>query len=150
MSRDCSIANALGVVGDRWSLLVVRELLYGVHRFAQIAERTGAPTDVLTARLRKLTGTGVIETRPYSDRPPRVEYHLTASGLDLAPALLLLLSWGDRWVSDAPPVHLTHEEAGEAHPLRPVVVCAGCGQPVDEGRISVRDPAGQDLGRLAG
>ena len=83
--RACSIARALEVIGDRWSLLVVRELTLGVHRFNDIASHTGAPRDVLTARLRKLEELGVVERRQYSDRPPRHEYLLTASGREALP-----------------------------------------------------------------
>lgn len=150
MKHECSIANALGVVGDRWSLLVVRELVYGRHRFGQIADGTGAPTDVLTARLRKLTETGVIATRQYSERPPRSDYHLTDAGRELAPTLLLLLAWGDKWVSKTPPVTVVHGDDGDEHPVEPVVTCAACGARVEDGPMTAVTPGGHRMSLSAG
>ena len=80
--RNCSVARTLEVVGDRWSLLVIREALLGAHRFDQMQRGTGAPRDILAARLRKLVETGVLERRRYQERPPRFEYHLTEAGRD--------------------------------------------------------------------
>ncbi len=95
----CSIADALEVVGERWSLLVLRELGFGVHRFQDIQVNTGAPRETLALRLRKLEEAGIIERRRYSDHPPRDEYLLTAAGRDLAPVLAALREWGERYVS---------------------------------------------------
>jgi DNA-binding HxlR family transcriptional regulator len=129
--RACSIAGALEVVGDRWALLVVREVSLGNHRFTDIARGTGAPRDRLTARLNDLVAVGVLERRPYSTAPPRSGYHLTASGRDLLPVLHGLLQWGDRWVADEPPVRLHHAPAGtEDHPVDMAWVCRTCGEPV--------------------
>ena len=97
--RACSIADALDVVGERWSLLVLRELGFGVHRFNDIQVNTGAPRETLALRLRKLEEANVIERRRYSDRPPRDEYVLTAVGKDLAPVLVALRQWGERHVT---------------------------------------------------
>src|SRR4051795_3540920 len=94
--RPCAIADALELVGERWALLVVRELFWDNHRFADIAQNTGAPRDVLSARLRTLVDAGVIEKRKYSGRPPRSGYHLTKAGFDLAPVLLALMQWSNR------------------------------------------------------
>jgi DNA-binding HxlR family transcriptional regulator len=99
--RICSIADALDVVGERWSLLVLRELAFGVHRFQDIQVNTGAPRETLALRLRKLEETGIIERRRYSDHPPRDEYLLTAAGRDLAPVLAALREWGERHVTPA-------------------------------------------------
>jgi DNA-binding HxlR family transcriptional regulator len=101
--RPCSVAAALHVVGDRWSLLVVRELIFDNHRFDQLAKATGAPRDRLAARLASLVEAGVVEKRRYSERPPRFEYHLTEAGWDLVPVVRALRSWGDRWAVDEPP-----------------------------------------------
>ncbi|HJX43619.1 MAG TPA: helix-turn-helix domain-containing protein [Geodermatophilus sp.] len=135
----CSIAAALGVLGDRWTLLVVRELLYGAHRYGEIAEGTGAATDVLAARLKRLVDAGVVERRPYSERPPRSEYHLTEAGRELAPVLVLLLGWGDRWANDQVPVVLEHAPEGEqAHPVLAHVTCAACGHDLGGSPLSAR------------
>src|SRR5919109_3268937 len=107
--RPCSVAAALGVIGEKWSLLVIRELALGVHRFDAIARNTGAPRDILTSRLRRLEGAGVIEKRRYQDRPPRFGYHLTQAGKELRPVLLSLSQWGDRWATDTRPTVWQHE-----------------------------------------
>jgi len=93
--RECAIADALSVVGDRWALLVVRELDYGVHRFNEIQANTGAPRDRLAIRLRELEEAGVIARRRYSEHPPRDEYVLTNAGRAMGPVLRELRIWGE-------------------------------------------------------
>lgn len=126
--RHCSIAGALDVIGEKWSLLVVRELFLGVGRFSDIATNTGAPRDILTARLRRLEELGVVERRAYSERPPRYDYRLTAAGRDLLPVIMALKHWGDRHVSGEflPPVY--EHSCGEV--FEPRMDCAACGRPV--------------------
>src|SRR3954462_9081356 len=92
--RECSIAAALDVIGEKWSLLVVRELFLGVRRFSDIAANTGAPRDILTTRLRRLEDVGVVERSEYPSRPPRYEYRLTRAGRDLLPVIMMLKQWG--------------------------------------------------------
>ena len=99
--RVCSIADALEVVGERWSLLVLREIGFGVHRFKDIQVNTGAPRETLALRLRKLEEAGVIERRRYSDHPPRDEYRFTDAGRELTPVLGALRAWGERHVTPA-------------------------------------------------
>jgi DNA-binding HxlR family transcriptional regulator len=99
--RICSIADALEVVGERWSLLVLREIGFGVHRFKDIQVNTGAPRETLALRLRKLEEAGVIERRRYCDHPPRDEYLLTDAGRELTPVLGALRAWGERHVTPA-------------------------------------------------
>jgi DNA-binding HxlR family transcriptional regulator len=109
--RPCSAAAALAVVGEKWALLAVREVLYGNRRFDAIARNTGAPRDRLTARLRGLEEAGVLERRAYSERPRRFEYHLTEAGHELGTVILSLAAWGDRWLGDdEPPVVFRHLE----------------------------------------
>lgn len=93
--RDCSIARSLQLVGEKWSLLVVRELLLGNTRFEQIRRYTGAPRDILTVRLRKLEEAGLIVRVRYQERPARFEYRLTGLGRSLDPVLSALSAWGD-------------------------------------------------------
>jgi DNA-binding HxlR family transcriptional regulator len=123
--RACSIAAALEVVGDRWSLLAVREVSFGAHRFSEILEGTGAPRDRLSARLKALVAAGVLERRQYQEAPARFDYHLTRAGRDLLPVLRALMAWGDRWVVDEPPVTLLHHD----HEFRARTVCGTCGEP---------------------
>jgi DNA-binding HxlR family transcriptional regulator len=92
--RPCPIAAALEVVGERWALLVVREIALGARRFGQIVAGTGAPRDRIAARLKSLESAGVVVRTPYQDHPPRDEYRLTESGGALIPVLNALLAWG--------------------------------------------------------
>lgn len=133
--RLCSVADALSVVGDRHALLVVREIGYGNTRFQEIARRTGAPRDVLTARLRALEHAGILERRPYSERPPRSEYVLTDAGRDLEPILLALKEWGDQHCNPgSEPVIFRHDCGAIFHAM---TVCSACGEPVRSGELEV-------------
>ena len=102
LPRDCPITHALAVVGERWSLLVLRELRLGVHRFSDIRRNLGAPPEILTARLRHLEAEGVIARRRYSEHPPRDEYLLTPKGEALTPVLDALYDWGREHVTSEP------------------------------------------------
>ena len=93
----CGISDALSVVGDRWALLVLRELRFGVHRFNDIQANTGAPRDRLATRLRELEEAGLITHRRYSERPPRDEYLLTSAGNAIGPVLRELRIWGETY-----------------------------------------------------
>lgn len=129
--RPCSAAAALELIGDRWSLLAVREVMFGNRRFSEIARNTGAPRDRLAARLKVLVEAGVLERRQYQQSPPRSDYHLTAAGRALAPVLQALLDWGDEWAVDSPPISLRHHD----HMLRASWVCSECGEPVHRGDV---------------
>lgn len=127
--RPCSVAAALEVVGDRWSLLAVREINFGNHRFSEIARNTGAPRDRLAARLRALVDAGILERREYQSSPPRADYHLTEAGRGLVPVLQALREWGDRWAVDEPSITVLHND----HRLVPRTICGTCGEAVDLG-----------------
>ena len=122
--RPCSVASALQLVGDRWALLVVRELLLGNHRFDELARNTGAPRDRLAARLRDLESAGVIERRRYQERPTRYEYHLTEAGSDLGTVIQALRAWGDRWAVAETATAFRHS-CGEE--LAVEITCPQCG-----------------------
>ncbi|HEX5117676.1 MAG TPA: helix-turn-helix domain-containing protein [Pseudonocardiaceae bacterium] len=124
--RDCSIANALAVVGERWSLLALREVMLGVRRFDQIARNTGASRDILTTRLRGLEAAGVLERRQYEAHPPRYEYVLTDAGRALNTVLLTLMQWGDRYVTEGEPPAVWRHSCGAE--LQVKTVCAECGE----------------------
>jgi DNA-binding HxlR family transcriptional regulator len=148
--RPCPIAASLELVGERWSLLVVREVSLGNHRFSEIAQGTGAPRDRLSARLSALVAAGVLEKRQYSDAPPRSGYHLTAAGRDLLPVLQALLQWGNRWVTEEPPVVLHHSAGHHGdHLVDGEWTCRTCGEPVNASRVErVLTPAGRALSGL--
>ncbi|WP_433225003.1 winged helix-turn-helix transcriptional regulator [Microtetraspora malaysiensis] len=134
-ARPCSIADALSVIGEKYSLLVLREVFFGVRRFDAMARNIGAPRDILAARLRRLVEAGVLEKVPYSERPRRFEYRPTEAGQELRPVLLMLKSWGDRHLADVPPVILDHSCGAE---LDPVVVCGACREPVAKESMTAR------------
>ena len=100
--QNCSIARALEIVGERWTLLIIRDVFLGIRRFDELQESLGVARNVLTDRLNRLVGEGVLERVPYSERPTRYEYRLTAKGRDLSVALSGLRQWGDRYLSERP------------------------------------------------
>jgi DNA-binding HxlR family transcriptional regulator len=128
-SPAAALAEALERVGDRWTLQIVDALLRGPHRFGDLAEAVGgiAP-NILTSRLRRLEQDGIVVGRPYSRRPLRLTYELTALGRELAGAVRLLAHWGAGHASDADV--LRHETCGT--PLEPRWYCPTCARPVDE------------------
>jgi DNA-binding HxlR family transcriptional regulator len=101
--QNCSIARALEVVGERWSLLIVRDVFLGLRRFDELQENLGIARNVLTDRLNRLVEEGVLERVRYSERPERFEYRLTRKGRDLNIALSGLRQWGDKYLSEKPP-----------------------------------------------
>ena len=107
--EGCSIAATLAAVGDRWTLLILRDLFRGVRRFERLHRDLGIARNLLTDRLQKLVDMGIVHRVPYQDRPVRNEYRLTATGVDLSPALVALMGWGARW------------GAGGGTPLAPAV-----------------------------
>jgi DNA-binding HxlR family transcriptional regulator len=148
--RPCPIAASLELVGERWSLLIVREVSLGNHRFSEIAQGTGAPRDRLSARLTALVAAGVLEKRQYSSAPPRSGYHLTAAGRDLLPVLQALFQWGNRWVTEEPAVVLRHDAGHDGdHAVDGEWTCRTCGEPVNDSRVErVLTPAGRALSGL--
>jgi DNA-binding HxlR family transcriptional regulator len=124
----CSIAKALEVVGERWSLLIVRDVMGGNRRFDELQKGLGIARNVLTARLQRLVEEDILERRPYQESPPRHEYFLTEKGLDLWPALIALLGWGDRHTDypDGPPLVILHKECGGHVSDRGI--CESCGK----------------------
>lgn len=125
-----SISAALEVIGDRWSLLVLRSVFRGQTRFSEIRNDTGIATNLLTTRLGRLVDEGVLERQLYSDRPKRYEYRLTNAGRDLSPVLVSLMQWGDVHRNNGHgPTLLVHEHCGE--PVVNATRCSCCDQVVD-------------------
>jgi DNA-binding HxlR family transcriptional regulator len=131
--RPCAIADALEVIGERWSLLIVREQFWGNHRFSDIQRATGAPRDILAARLRRLVDAGILEKRAYSERPPRAEYHLTAAGRALSPVLMAIQEWAYANLDDDEPCAQRFPHGD--HDADPVsrFTCRTCGKPLSTG-----------------
>lgn len=126
----CPVARGLSVVGDRWTMLVLRDCFLGIRRFEQFQDRLGITRHVLTDRLRKLEAAGVLRREPYSGRPARYEYRLTERGKDLYPVLLSLIDWANHHLpSDGPPpFELVSRETGQ--PIEPVLTDANTGDRV--------------------
>jgi DNA-binding HxlR family transcriptional regulator len=125
----CSVAQCLEVVGEWWSMLVIRDAFRGVRRFDEFQSRLGIARNVLTQRLAKLVDAGVLAKEPYQDNPPRFDYVLTDKGRDLWPVLTTMRQWGDRHAAPhGPPVRLRHRDCGKISDL--VLTCTCCGQPV--------------------
>jgi DNA-binding HxlR family transcriptional regulator len=127
--ETCAVAGALQVVGDPWTLLILREAFFGVRRFDEWQARLGVARNVLAARLKSLVEHGVLEARLYSEHPPRKDYVLTAKGRDLRPVLLALKTWGDHHVyaDGQHPLDWVHSCGAE---LEPSLVCSACGKEV--------------------
>jgi DNA-binding HxlR family transcriptional regulator len=132
---NCTIQRSLDVMGDRWSLIVLREVFQGIRRFDDMTVRTAIPRQVLTDRLRRLVDDGVLRRVPYRvpGQRERHEYRLTDKGLDLYPVLIALQEWGNRYLADeaGPPVEFAHRDCGE--PVRLVLRCAA-GHDLDTSR----------------
>jgi DNA-binding HxlR family transcriptional regulator len=127
---NCSMARTLELIGERWTILVLRDVFLGVRRFEALQRNLGLARNVLAARLDRLVSEGVLEKTLYQERPPRHEYRLTEKGLDLWPVLVELLRWGDRHAAPAagPPVLLRHRNCGGL--MDEWRICENCGKPL--------------------
>jgi len=135
----CSVAQCLEVVGEWWSMLILRDAFLGVSRFDQFQERLGISRNVLNQRLANLVDAGVLVKVRYSDHPPRYDYRLTERGRDLWPVLTAMRQWGDKYAApDGPPLRVVHTSCGAVSEA--VLTCSGCGQPL--GFRDVRAVAG--------
>ena len=135
----CSVAGTLELIGERWSIMVIREVLYGRRKFSEMQRTLGVARNVLAARLERLVEGGILERRIYSEQPERYEYFLTEAGLDLWPVLISLMQWGDKHLPTppgGPPVRVLHRGdcGGEIDEHR---ICSRCGE-----RLTVRDVRG--------
>jgi len=138
----CSLARTLAVVGDRWTLLVLRDAFMGARRFDDFEKSLRIARRVLSERLALLVGEGIFRKVPYQEKPARYEYRLTEKGFALYPALLSLVHWGDRfYVGDkGPPILHTHQACG--HDFRPLLTCSECGEALDARGVTIRPGPG--------
>lgn len=138
---NCSIARGLEALGDRWTLLVIRNALVGVTRFDDHLRILGLARNVLADRLARLTADGILERRAYQERPLRHEYRITEKGRDLWPVIAALVEWGDRYhAPNGPPRVLVHRGC-EGHVV-PHLTCATCGVEVPNDEIETRPGPG--------
>jgi DNA-binding HxlR family transcriptional regulator len=129
--QNCSIARTVAVLGERWTLVILREAFNRRRRFEDIQRDLGIARNILADRLQTLVAEGILERRAYQQRPERFEYRLTDKGRDLYPVMIALMQWGDRYNAGeaGPPVELIHEPCGEH--THPQLVCDHCGEPID-------------------
>lgn len=129
--KHCSIAQTLEIVGEWWTLLILRDSFLGVRRFDEFVKRLGIARNVLADRLETLVAAGVLERRPYDEARGRYEYHLTEKGRALWPVMTALRQWGDEWIlgSGNEPVLLEHVECGHVTDVR--MVCSACDEELD-------------------
>ena len=133
----CSVARTLAVIGDRWTLLVLRDCFLGVRRFDDFMGRLQISRPMLVVRLRKLVEAGVLKKFAYQDAPPRHEYRLTPKGRDLHGVLLAIVHWGDIHLAGRSGRPLLHRHTGCGHLFDPVTVCSRCSSPVKARDVAV-------------
>jgi DNA-binding HxlR family transcriptional regulator len=134
------------MIGDHWTLMILREALFGVRRYGQLARNLGIPRPTLSARLRSMVDSGLLERVRYASDPDRYEYRLTDAGRDLFPAAVLLMRWGDKYLAgpEGPPLVLRHHDCGQL--ADPALTCGVCGQEVTADNVDPEPgPAFRDL-----
>ena len=134
----CSMARSLAVVGDRWTLMILRDCFLGVRRFDGFQARLGISRAIVADRLNLLVREDVLTKTAYQDRPVRHEYRLTPKGLELHPAVMALVHWGDRYYAGEAGAPLLHRHKACGCDFHPVQICSACGEAVDARSVEVR------------
>ena len=136
--QHCSVARSVAVIGDRWTLMILRDLFLGVRRFEAFERRLGISRSIIADRLKKLTDEGVLSRQAYQDHPVRYEYRLTDKGLALHPVIMAIVHWGDVHYAgaDGPPLIHRHKACG--CDFAPVQTCSECGGTVIARDVEVR------------
>lgn len=129
-TMNCSVARTLSVVGERWTMLILREAFLGRHRFDEFQQGTGIARNILSSRLRDLVRDGILDRVRSEGDNGRIEYRLTKKGLDLYPIMVAMMRWGDVWLSDesGPPLTLIHRTCGAK--TSTTMVCSQCGEQI--------------------
>lgn len=141
--QNCSVARALEAVGERWTLLIVRDLLGRARKFSELERRLQIPKNILTDRLSKLSDLKIVDARTYDEHRAWKLYGLTDKGRDLYPVISALMAWGDRHSSpDGAPVVVEHRCG---HPVGHRLVCEGCGEPLDNHEVRAKPGPGWTL-----
>lgn len=136
--EPCSVARSVAVIGDRWTLMILRDCFLGVRRFEAFQERLGISRTIIADRLKHLTQEGVLKRTPYQENPTRYEYRLTDKGLELHPVVMAIVHWGDRHYAGqaGPPLLHRHKTCGcDFHPVQ---TCSECGEPVEARAVETR------------
>jgi len=140
--EPCSIARTLSVIGDRWTLLIIRNAFLGVRRFDDFQAQLGVTRHLLTDRLNLLVDEEILHKIPYQEKPTRYEYKLTRKGRELYPVLMTLVQWGDKWMAgeNGPPIEYFDRESGAK--IEPILVDQQSGKPITPYDTEVRMGAG--------
>ncbi len=145
---DCSVAQCLEVIGEWWTMLIIRDTFMGVTRFEDFQRRLGISRNILRDRLASLVDSGVLARVPYSEHPPRDDYKLTQKGRDLWPVITALRQWGDQYAApNGPPVEVIHRSCGQASHFD--MSCAWCGERVTYRNVQAVPGPGRDESLLA-
>jgi len=136
--QRCSMARSLAVVGDRWTLMILRDAFLGVRRFDDFQARLGISRAIVSDRLELLVREGVLTRTAYQDRPVRHEYRLTNKGLDLHPVIMALVHWGDHHYAGDAGAPLRHRHKACGCDFHPIQTCSACGEPLDARSVEVR------------
>jgi DNA-binding HxlR family transcriptional regulator len=146
---DCSVAQCLEVVGEWWSMLILRDSFLGVTRFDDFQRRLGISRNILQQRLSRLVDADVLVRVPYQDHPKRYDYRLTDKGRDLWPVINAMRQWGDRYAApEGPPLRLVHKSCGATTHID--LVCAACGEAVGARDVTAVAGPGRPEPRLIG
>jgi DNA-binding HxlR family transcriptional regulator len=141
----CSLARTVSVIGDRWTLLILRDCFLRVRRFEDFQARLGVTRPILASRLRKLVDNFVLAKVAYQDRPRRYEYRLTQKGIDLYPIVMAIVHWGDVHMAGKKGRPLLHQHVSCGKDFDPVMICSECGEPLDPRRVHAhRGPGARD------
>jgi len=143
----CSLARTVSVIGDRWTLLILRDCFLRVRRFEEFQARLGVTRPILASRLRKLVKNFVLAKVPYQERPLRYEYRLTQKGLDLYPIVMALVHWGDVHMSGKKGRPLVHQHLNCGKTFDPVTICSECGEPLNPRQVHVHRGPGAESPR---
>ena len=141
--EPCSLARTVGVIGDRWTLLILRECFLRTRRFEGFQSALGITRHLLAERLKKLVRLGILRRIPYQESPKRHEYILTQKGLDLYPIIMSIVHWGDTHMVDERGRPLLHEHKNCGKMFDPVLVCSECGEPVTAKGVHVHPGPGK-------
>lgn len=136
--QPCSVARSVAVIGDRWTLMILRDCFLGVRRFDAFQTRLGISRTIIAERLKLLTDEGVLKRAPYREAPVRYEYRLTEKGLDLHPVVMAIVHWGDRHYADERGAPLLHRHKACGCDFHPVQTCSECGEPVGARGVETR------------
>ena len=145
--EPCSIARTVAVIGDRWTLLILRDCFLQIRRFDDFEARLNITRHILADRLKKLVECGVLRKVPYRERPVRYEYRLTQKGLDLYPVLISIVHWGDTYTAGKQGRPLLHQHLICGHQFDPVLTCSTCGTAVNPREVRVVPGPGAVPGR---